>query len=189
MVQDVSATTYANGDPVQEAKTPDEWKRFCAESKGCYRRLANGSTIYNGFAVNDSRGLLPDGFRVPEFADFNQLFDFLGGGASAEGEATKALATYKIFVEDWIGDEIDGGLESVEIETSGKSGFAAVPGGYVYDFGETGGEGPCNYWWTNSKDESGIIVVDIGYCSNDLGGGKGSFSAGFGFSIRGIKND
>lgn len=32
-----------------------------------------------------------------------------------------------------------------------------------------------------------MIVVDIGWCSQDLGGGKGAYPKSFGFAVRSLK--
>ena len=87
---------------------------------------------------------------------------------------------------DKIGDQETGGLEKVETKTNGKSGFKAKKGGHVYDHG-AGNEGNCSYWWTSSSEGKDKIVADIGYCSQDLGGGKGVYPSTYGFAVRAIK--
>ena len=89
-------------------------------------------------------------------------------------------------MEEWVGEGEDGGLEDVEIKSNGKSGFNAIKGGFVYNNGSLGNQGNCSYWWTSSKQGENADVVDIGYCSQDLGGGDGNYSFSFGFAVRGI---
>jgi hypothetical protein len=96
------------------------------------------------------------------------------------------LATYSIFIEDWVGDQETGGLEYVEIKTNSSSRFKAVKGGFVYHHGISS-EGNCSYWWTASTESGNNIVMDIGYCSQDLGGGSGSYPLSYGFALRAIK--
>lgn len=71
---------FLNGDLIYEAKTRDEW--LTADQNGvpawCYCNNApeNGSKfgkLYNGHAVVDSRGLAPEGYRIPSFEDFIEL--------------------------------------------------------------------------------------------------------------------
>lgn len=188
MKEDIKTTVYNNGDPIFEAKTESQWKNYGDKRIGCYRKLNNGTTVYNGFAINDQRGIIPVNFKLPDLKQFNQLINHLGGGESQSGKATRSMATYPIYVEDWVGDQESGGLETVEIKSNGNSGFNAQKGGFVYDHGALDNEGNCSYWWTSSKEEGNNVVVDIGYCSQDLGGGKGAYPSSYGFAVRAIKS-
>lgn len=188
MTEDIKTTVYNNGDAIFEAKTENKWVSYGAKKEGCYRKLDNGTYVYNGFAVNDKRGIIPSGFALPSHEQFKKLIHYLGSGDSQTGKATRSLATYSIIVEEWVGEGEDGGLEDVKIKSNGKSGFNAKRGGFVYDQGGLGNEGNCSYWWTSSKIGEGAEVVDIGYCSQDLGGGEGAYSFNFGFAVRGIKS-
>jgi uncharacterized protein (TIGR02145 family) len=187
MSEDINTTTYNNGDLINEAKSEELWRDYSNKRLGCYRKLSNGTYIYNGFAVYDQRGIVPSGFAIPTYIQFNKLITILGGGDSKEGKATKSLATYSIYMEDFVGDQETGGLEPVEIKTNGNSGFKAKEGGFVYNHGAIGNEGSCSYWWTSTSEGQDKIIVDIGYCSQDLGGGKGVYPATFGFAVRAIK--
>jgi len=186
MTADINSSVYNNGDPINEAKSEKQWKDYGNKKIGCFRKLSNGTYVYNAFALNDSRGILPPGFILPTYDQFNQLIQFLGGGDSQSGKATKSMATYPIYIEEWVGDQETGGLEGVEIKTNGSSGFNSKEGGYLYEDGSSS-EGECSYWWTASSEGANTIVVDIGYCSQDLGGGKGSYPKAYGFAVRAIK--
>ena len=185
MAEDLKITAYNNGDPIYEAKQEKQWKDCGDKKKGCFRKLSNGTFVYNGFALNDKRGILPSGFIIPKYEQFNQLIKFLGGGNTREGKAVKSLATYPIYLEKW--NEKEKSLEGVEIKTNGKSGFKAKKGGHVYDHGALDNEGECSYWWTSTIEGEGTKAFDIGYCTNDIGGGCCSFSSSFGFAVRAIK--
>ncbi|MFM7727377.1 MAG: FISUMP domain-containing protein [Flavobacteriales bacterium] len=187
MSSDIQANTYTNGDAIPEAVNAKQWKGFSSKKEGCYRKLSNGTFIYNGYAMMDARGILPAGFQIPSSDDFKQLIKFLGAGNSQTGKATKAMANYSISVEDWVESSEGGGLETITVKGAGGKGFNAKEGGYVYDHGETGSEGGCSYWWTSTASGKNFGVVDIGYCSQDLGGGFGSYSADHGFAVRAIK--
>jgi|LakMenE01Jun11ns_1017448.scaffolds.fasta_scaffold9673833_1 uncharacterized protein (TIGR02145 family) len=183
MAEDLKTTVYNNGDGIYEAKNEKQWKEYSNKKMGCYRKLNNSTYVYNGFAIRDKRGIIPTGYGLPKYQDFKILMKFLGDGDSQSGKSTKSLATYPIYIEDFI----NGDLETVEIKTNGASRFNAKKGGFVYDIGSLGNEGNCSYWWTSSLEGNGLIVVDIGYCSQDLGGGKGSYPLTFGFAVRAIK--
>lgn len=187
MKEDIKKIVYNNGDPIPEAKTEKTWVKYGSKKEGCFRKLRNGSIVYNGFVLSDSRGIVPDGFRIPTCSQFEQLIKSLGGGQSLDGKATRAMASYSIFVEDWVGDQETGGLETVEKKSNGSSGFNAKEGGFVYDHGALGNEGSCSFWWTCSKEGNSNFVIDIGFCSQDLGGGKYSYPLTYGFALRAIK--
>jgi hypothetical protein len=89
MTTDINTTIYYNGDPIIEAKTSQQWKACNDKKEGCYRRLSNGTYVYNGYAISDKRGIVPSGFFIPKDEQFKQLFNFLGGGDTRDGKATK----------------------------------------------------------------------------------------------------
>lgn len=186
MTDDINTVVYNNGDAINEAKSENQWKEYNSKQLGCFRKLNNGTHVYNGYAINDQRGILPSGFVLPTNIQFNQLIKFLGGGDFQTGKAVKTMVTYPIHIEEWVGDQETGGLDFVEIKTNGSSGFNAKKGGFIYDQGSVN-EGECSYWWTASSEQKNTIVVDIGYCSQDLGGGYGSYPKTYGFAVRAIK--
>ena len=65
-------STFRNGDFIIEAKTDQEWEVAgkLATPAWCYYNNdpANGTKygkLYNWHAVNDPRGLAPEGFHIP----------------------------------------------------------------------------------------------------------------------------
>ena len=186
MTEDIKTLVYNNGDSIFEAATEQKWNEYSINKKGCYRKLNNGTYVYNGYAVNDKRGILPSGFILPSVLQFNHLINFLGGGDSRSGQATKAMATYPISYEDWVGDQETGSLTYVDVITNGNSKFNAKKGGFVYELGHQT-EGECSFWWTASNEGGYAYVIDIGSCSMDLGGGKERYPLGFGFAVRALK--
>jgi len=80
----LNVSQYRNGDSIPYAKTKDEWVKYSDEGIGCYTYVQyNSSTakvlgkLYNWYAVNDPRGLAPNGFHVPSHQDWRDLIDFL----------------------------------------------------------------------------------------------------------------
>jgi uncharacterized protein (TIGR02145 family) len=186
MLADINATAYNNGDAIPEVTTEKQWTGYASKKEGCYKKLTNGAVLYNGFAMSDARGIVPAGFQIPTQDDFKQLIKFLGGGNSQSGKATKAMAGYTYKMEEWVDGKDGGGFTDVTIKGTGSNGFNAQEGGHIYDNGAAN-EGSCSYWWTSTKEGKDYAVVDIGYCSQDLGGGSGIYSAAYGFAVRAIK--
>lgn len=83
-VKNLDVTTFRNGDIIPEAKTNEEWKKSGDEQKPawCYYNNdpANGEKygkLYNWYAVNDPRGLAPEGWHIPTDAEWTTLTAYL----------------------------------------------------------------------------------------------------------------
>jgi uncharacterized protein (TIGR02145 family) len=83
MLQNLDVTTYRNGDPIPQVTDPTLWNNLNSGA-WCYYNNdpANGTIygkLYNWYAVNDSRGLAPLGWHVPDNTEWDILSTFLGG--------------------------------------------------------------------------------------------------------------
>ncbi len=140
MSENLNVDKFRNGDPIPEAKTNEEWKK--AGEKGepawCYynNNPENGGRygkLYNWFAVNDPRGLAPEGWKIPSDEDWTRLTDFLGGERFA-GKKMKSISGWR---HDGNG--------------TNESGFSGLPGGSrnyggsFFNIGEDGG------WWSSTE--------------------------------------
>jgi uncharacterized protein (TIGR02145 family) len=117
-IKNLNVSKYRNGDIIPEVKDPIEWASLTIGA-WCYYNNdpKNGSIygkLYNGFAVNDPRGLAPEGYHIPTEAEWEELIDFLGGGIIAAGKlkSTKNL---------W---------SSPNRNATNQSRFTALPGGH-----------------------------------------------------------
>ena len=177
MVEDLKLTKFNNGDAIEPANSDADWAAFGKSKKGCYRILKNGAYIYNGFVVNDPRGITPDSMKIPSAEDFKQLIKTFG---SAD-KAFSAISSYKYE---------EGDIETVVHKANNKSGFTATKAGFSYPTGNVGA-GDCTFWWTNTpekdNDATKLNVYSIGSCSQDLGNGQAPYSLDYGFSVRCIK--
>ncbi len=162
MTSNLSVMSFRNGDPIMRVRSHADWSRAAREGKPawCYYddNPRNGSkygVLYNYYAVADSRGLAPAGWRIPDDHDWNELANSLGG------EETAGLRMKSI--EGWRFPN-DGGNES---------GFSALPGGYRQgNFMSTNfmDLGKLAAWWTFSLngDSSGPNVRLVNYVSDRL---------------------
>jgi len=84
MTENLNVDTFRNGDLIPEAKSDKAWKE--AGEKGqpawCYydNKSINGKKygkLYNWYAVNDPRGLAPDGWLIPDENDLLNMTSFL----------------------------------------------------------------------------------------------------------------
>jgi uncharacterized protein (TIGR02145 family) len=84
MAENLNVDKFRNGDQIPEAKSDKAWKE--AGEKGqpawCYydNKSINGKKygkLYNWYAVNDPRGLAPDGWLIPDETDLLNMTTFL----------------------------------------------------------------------------------------------------------------
>ena len=71
---------FRNLDPIMEAKTDEEWIRAGEQGIPAWCYYDNDSAnnelygkLYNWHAVNDKRGLAPEGYRVPTIKELDDL--------------------------------------------------------------------------------------------------------------------
>ena len=85
--KNLDVETYRNGDVIPQVQDATAWSNLTSGA-WCYyeNNTANGSTygkLYNWYAVNDPRGLAPNGYYIPSDADWKILTDYLGGESAA----------------------------------------------------------------------------------------------------------
>lgn len=137
MAENLNVTQYLNGDPIPEVQDKEEWDNLTTGAWCWYENnSANGTTygrLYNWFAVNDPRGLAPEGWHIPSSDEWNKLTNNLGG---AENAGTKLKTT-----SGW-----DNGGNG-----DNKSGFSAIPGGYRTHDGYFSNMGRNALFWTSTE--------------------------------------
>lgn len=83
--QNLNTTHYRDGSPIIYASDPNDWYLINL-STGKYCNFENDSTysyyfgrLYNWHAANTNNGLCPDGWKIPDNEDWNELTTTLGG--------------------------------------------------------------------------------------------------------------
>ena len=89
MTKNLDVGTFRNGYPIPEAKTNEEWVNAGLNKQPAWCYYQNDPTngekygkLYNWYAVNDSRGLTPEGWHIPSENEWEILFRYLGGEKS-----------------------------------------------------------------------------------------------------------
>lgn len=85
--KNLNVNVFLNGDTINFTKNTEEWDE-CQESSCpayCYYNNddKNGEkfgAIYNWFAMVDSRGIAPNGYRVANDFDWSELYEFVNRG-------------------------------------------------------------------------------------------------------------
>ncbi len=151
MVENLQVTHYRNGDPIPIVTNTAIWAAL--SSGGCCNyqydehNVAVYGRLYNWYAVNDSRGIAPEGWHVPTDEEWKQLEMYLGMSQS-DADAT-----------EWRGTDEGGKLKDTGIVywdgpnsgATNESGFSALPGGYCHSNGLFSDEGAFAYFWSVSE--------------------------------------
>jgi uncharacterized protein (TIGR02145 family) len=137
--ENLSVTHFRNGDEIPEVTNEALWQQMGKEGKPArctgLNNTENGKKygmLYNWYAVNDMRGLAPDGWHIPSDAEWTRLTDFLGGETAA---AFRMRTT----------------AYSDNNKESGSNSFQGLPGGSRNDNGAFIGIGSHSYWWSDTE--------------------------------------
>jgi uncharacterized protein (TIGR02145 family) len=137
--------TYRNGDPIPEVTDPTEWANL-KTGAWCYYNNSDSlgkiyGKLYNWYAVNDQRGLAPDGYHIPSDVEWKELETCLGGSDVAGGKL-KSTGTI---------EGGDGLWTSPNSGATNSSGFSGLPGGYRYNNGNYYYIRYYGYWWSSTE--------------------------------------
>lgn len=134
----LQVTHFRNGDAIPEAKSEEEWAAAAREGKPawCYyendtANLRKYGLLYNWYALNDQRGLAPEGWSIPVNHDWSTLVKNLLG-IDVAGPKLKSKEGWK------------------RKPGSDKIGFKALPGGSRGSDGKFRDIGVVGQWWSNS---------------------------------------
>ena len=77
MAKNLDVARYRNGDIIPQVTDPTQWANLTTGAWCWYNNdSSNGAVygrLYNWYAVNDPRGLAPEGWHVPSDGEWNQL--------------------------------------------------------------------------------------------------------------------
>lgn len=176
MIENLNVTKYRNGDPIKQAKTPEEWAKCFKNKEGCWCYYENDDSngkkygkLYNWYAVNDTRGLAPKGWKIPSAEDWDKLVESLGGKEEAGKKMKSSI--------DW----------SESCNASNASGFFGIPGGFRSSEGKFFFKDTYALWWSSSDYKNNTAWYMYLYCNLDFAV-KYYYSKGDGFSIRCVKD-
>jgi uncharacterized protein (TIGR02145 family) len=191
MAENLNTDKFNNGEKIPEAQTTGEWANAANREKAAWchydNSLANGmkfGKLYNGFILDDSRGIAPSGWHIPTKDDFYKLVDFLGSDVgkkmkSALGWNSMESGGNKYIVcpecDRWSQEYrskvpchkckdtriilITAPIVKISGNGNNSCGFGGLPGGFrsywAKGFETKGEEG----YWLLSSTESGMCFV------------------------------
>jgi uncharacterized protein (TIGR02145 family) len=174
MSENLSLQTFRNGDLIPLVTTNRSWKKAgleglpaCCYYKNDSTKFGTNGILYNVHAINDQRGISPEGWHIPNEIEFNELISIYGGTNSAG----KFLRNQK----GWY----DGPFMY-------RSDFKGLPNGIRHPWGEFDGEGHYGQWIVRTEKEGFSTMILRG---NDIDALIFPISDfGMGFSVRCVKD-
>ena len=143
MKENLDVMTYRNGDVIPQVTDNTAWAGLTTGAWCWYSNSADNGAIYgklyNWYAVNDPRGLAPQGWHIPTDAEWTTLGTLLGGDAVAGGKM-KTTGTTR-----W---------NTPNTSATNESGYAGLPGGYRFYNGAFYSVGVNGYWWSATEYDS-----------------------------------
>jgi uncharacterized protein (TIGR02145 family) len=165
MTKNLNLENFRNGDPIPRAKTEAEWL-YAAENgypAWCYYNNVgtyggNYGKLYNLHAIQDSRGLAPEGWRIPSVNEWKTLITTIGDNAG------KKMRDPTI-----------------------KNGFSAVAAGRRHNDGRFILMKYHSHWWSSDFYENECYIYSLGFEKNTIKN-QISTNYGDGYSVRCIKD-
>lgn len=172
---------YRNGDKIPQVQDYEEWSMI-KTGAWCYPEYTqyydnkiitticyDYGKLYNWYAVNDYRGLAPEGWHIPDENEWNELIMYLGGyGKDAAGSKMCDITS-------WNNDN--------DITNSSK--FSALPGGYRDVLGTFAHVNNWGYFWSS---EAGNKIAFFCLVYGSGGVFKGLLGFNCGMAVRCIKD-
>lgn len=176
MTSNLNVNRFRNGDIIPQVYSIEEWMSAGYEERPvwCYYEFKNENgykygKLYNWYAVNDIRGLAPNGWHIPSDVEWNQLSNSLGGDDQSGYDLKNSNGWYN-----------DG-------NGNNGSGFSGLPGGCIHDDGRFSSIGKGSSWWTSStRNGNEAFSRHLHYKDDEMH--KTNYNMASGFSVRCVKN-
>jgi uncharacterized protein (TIGR02145 family) len=140
MAENLCVEHYRNGDIIPQVQDPNEWQSL---TKGAWCYYQNNSEygivfgkLYNFYAVNDSRGLAPEGWRVSTDKDWDNLLEYISSIRFGNEEQSNYLKSQNL----WKISDIK----------CNESGFSVLPVGIRSSKGKFWGFTELAIFWTST---------------------------------------
>lgn len=174
MTKNLNVSRYRNGDSIPQVTDLNEWASLTTGAWCYYENDLNYGKVYgklyNWYAVNDPRGLAPQGWHVPSDTEWETLITFLGGTTVAGG-SLKATTSWT----------------APNTGATNSSGFTGLPGGFRRFFGYFNGIGIDGQWWSSTEfDTDNAYFRTLGYTDQYMFR-DGDYKIG-GLSVRCVKD-
>jgi uncharacterized protein (TIGR02145 family) len=176
MSKNLDVAFYRNGDPIPQVTNPTAWAGLTTGAWCFYNndpiQGAKYGKLYNWYAVNDPRGLAPQGWHIPSDEEWTTLANSLGGELVAGGKMKEPGTV------NWTAPNTG---------ADNSSGFAGLPGGNRFTNGAFVNVGLNGLWWSSTEGgTSGAWFRFLGYDAGNVN--RGGVNKRDGFSVRCIRD-
>ncbi len=181
--ENLRVTKYTDGTEIPKRQTNATWLTAGSSSEGAYsvypytsvtgidseeQMLEYYGALYNGYAVDNSKGLCPTGWRVATPSDWDQLTNYLAteygysldiSDANGVGNVLKSCRQVNSAQGGecntsehprWEFHSVHSGFDSFN--------FSALPGGYRMDDASFMIHSTSGFWWTSSAGGQAILI-------------------------------
>ena len=177
MTKNLDVATYRNGEPIPKVTDNAAWAAlttgaYCYYNNDSATYAATYGKLYNWYAVNDPRGLAPEGWHIPTDFEWTTLENCLGG--SVAGGAMKETGT-----THWT---------TPNTGATNISGWAGLGGGLrLYNGAFSGNLRYYGNWWSSTQsDMAEAWFRYLYYYDGTIGRGGNSWLEGF--SVRCLRD-
>lgn len=177
MTKNLDVATYRNGDPIPKVTDNAAWVAlttgaYCYYNNDSATYAATYGKLYNWYAVNDPRGLAPEGWHIPTDFEWTTLENCLGG-ATVAGGAMKELGT-----THWT---------TPNTGATNISGYSGLPAGYRDISGPFFNVGNLGYLWSSTQGSTtNAWTRNLNYNLGSIG--RVNLNKPYGFTVRCLRD-
>jgi uncharacterized protein (TIGR02145 family) len=182
MEENLDVVTYRDGDIIPQVTDPTAWATLTTGA-WCYYNNdpVNGAKygkLYNWYALNDPRGLAPEGWHIPTDVEWSTLGTFLGGDAISGRKMKKIGFTL------WTAYPFD---DYYNLRATNESGFSGLPGGSCNMDGTFTYVGYYGFYWSATEgDATSAWNRYLRYNNSILT--RSNIHKNYGFSVRCVRD-
>ena len=192
MQENLKVTKYVNGNEIPTGYNNSEWSDLNSTQTGAYTvyddNESNADTygyLYNFYAVDDERGICPDGWHIPTDDEIKELEMYLGMSQEeadynswrGTNEGSKLAGRADL----WNDNDLDNNPEF------GTSGFNFLPGGCRWaSSGLYSNMGESGFFWSSTEFGDGAWYRYLMDINSEISRTHGSERLGF--SVRCVKD-
>ncbi len=173
--KNLELTTYRNGDPIIYAANAADWNTATSAGIGAWSyydwNINNGTIygkLYNWYAVNDSRGLAPSGYHIPNASEYATL-------------AVNSAISLQANSSEWQGAGYNG---------TNETGFSGLPGGNnnIFNANHFEDQYTSGWFWTATESSSDLTRATFYLLHQSHVFFGMDFSKTYGMSVRLVKD-
>ncbi len=134
MTENLKVTKYSNGDSIPNIPDNDEWSQlydgaYCWYDNNEITQTGRPMALFiTGLQASDSRNICPQGWHVPDDADWTVLTDYLISNGYGYGGSGEDIAKSMAATSGWTSNTTVGTIGN-DPAANNSSGFSALPGG------------------------------------------------------------